>query len=94
MKADLIVAKLFELNKTTIATQAKKFKELITKSVVYVKAIKMMGDNIFNLGIENEALRDELGKVDEKGLDESRNRIKLSCDDQRNKKFILERMKL
>ncbi len=32
-----------------------------------------MGDEIFDLGVENEALRDELGEVDEKWLHESKN---------------------
>lgn len=84
---------LVELNKQTVATQAKKAEELIANQVVYVEAIKMMGDDIFDLGIENEALRDKLGDVDEKWLGESKNRIKLSYDDARKNKFILERMK-
>jgi hypothetical protein len=53
----------------------------------------MMGDDIFDLGIENKALREKLGEVDEKWLGESKNRIKLSYDDARKNKFILERMK-
>ena len=36
----------------------------------------MMGDEIFDLDVENEALRDKLGDVDEKWLSESKNRIK------------------
>jgi hypothetical protein len=51
----------------------------------------MMGDEIFDLGVENEALRDKIGEVDEKCLSESKNRIKLSYDDARKKKFILEK---
>ena len=38
----------------------------------------MMDDDIFDLGVENEALRDKLGEVDEKWLSESKNIIKLS----------------
>ncbi len=54
----------------------------------------MMGDDIFDLGVENEALRGKLGEVDEKWLGESnKNRIKLSYDDVRKNRFILERMK-
>ena len=48
----------------------------------------MMGDDIFDLGIENEALRGKLGEVDEKWLGESKNRIKLSYDDSRKNKLI------
>jgi len=35
----------------------------------------MMGDDIFDLGLENEALTSKLGEVDEKWLGESMNRI-------------------
>jgi hypothetical protein len=37
----------------------------------------------FLFRVENEALRRKLGEVDEKWLDESKNRIKLSYDDMR-----------
>jgi hypothetical protein len=53
----------------------------------------MMGDDIFDLGIENEALKGKLGLVDGKWLSESKSRIKLSYDDARKNHFILERMK-
>ncbi len=86
------IKELVELNKQTINTQAKKAEELIANQVFYVEAIKMMGDDIFDLGIENEALRRKLGEVDEKWLSKSKNRIKVSYNDARKNKFILERM--
>ncbi len=43
----------------------------------------MMGEDIFDLGVENEALRGILGQFDEKRLTESKNRIKLTYDDAR-----------
>ncbi len=43
----------------------------------------MMGEDIFDLGVENEALRGKLGQVDEKRLTESKNRIKLTYNDAR-----------
>jgi len=84
---------LVDLNKQTVATQAKKAEELTANLVVYNEAIKMMGDEIFELGVENEALRGKLGEVDGKWLNESKNRIKLTYDDEKKNKFILERMK-
>ena len=48
----------------------------------------MMGDEVFNLGIENEALRDKIGEVDEKWLNDSKNRIKLDYNDKKNKSNI------
>ena len=56
---------------------------------VYVEAIKLMGNVIFDLSIENEALREKLGKSDEKWLNESKNGIKLSYDDTRKSQFVL-----
>jgi hypothetical protein len=53
----------------------------------------MMGDDIFDLEIENEALRGKLREVDEKWLGESKNRIKLSYNDEKTNWFILERMR-
>jgi len=53
----------------------------------------MMGDDIFELGVENKALSGKLGEVDEKWLGECKNRIRLSYDDARKNHFILERMK-
>jgi hypothetical protein len=56
---------LVELGKQNIATQTKKAEESIAK-VVYIEAFKIMRDDIFDLGIENEVLRDKLGQIDEK----------------------------
>jgi hypothetical protein len=86
--------KILELYfKQNVATQAKKAEELTANLVVYSEAIKMMGDEIFDLGVENEALRDKIEEVDEKWLSESKNRIKLSYNDAKKNKFILERMR-
>ncbi len=52
-----------------------------------------MGDEIFDLGVENEALRGKFGEAVEKWLGESKNRIKLSYDDARKNQFILQGMK-
>ena len=84
---------LVEPNKQNVATQAKKAEELTANLVVYNEVIKMMGDEIFDLGVENEALREKIGEVDEKRLGESKNIIKLSYDDARKNKFILEKMR-
>ena len=75
------IKELVELNKQNVATQARKAEELTANLVVYNETIKMMGEEIFDLGVENEALRDKIGEVDEKWLSESKNRIKLSYND-------------
>ena len=50
----------------------------------------MVNDEIFDLGVENEALIDKIGEVDEKWLSESKNRIKLSYDDARKNVYFRE----
>jgi hypothetical protein len=45
------------------------------------------------LGVENEQLRGRLGKVDEKWLGESKNRIKLSYDDVRKNSLFYKQSK-
>src|SRR5271156_703746 len=87
-----IKEELIELKKQNVSTQAKRAEELTANLVVYSKAIEMMGDEIFDLGIENETLREKLGDVDEKWLTEEIQRIKISHNEGTKKKFILERM--
>src|SRR5215469_10151030 len=84
---------LIELNKQNISTRAKKAEELTANLVVYNEAVVMMGDEIFELGVENQALRDQLGEVDDKWLNESKSRIVCGYNDEKKNKFILDRMR-
>jgi hypothetical protein len=52
-----------------------------------------MGDEIFDLGVKNEALREKIGEADEIWLNDSKYRIKLTYNNDKNNKFILERIK-
>jgi hypothetical protein len=81
------------VSKQNIVTQAKKAEELTANQGVLFEAIKIMDYDIFDLGVENNALRGKLGVVDEKWLNDSKDRIKLTYDDDRKNKFILDRMK-
>lgn len=67
-----IKEKLIELRKQNISTQAKRAEELTANLIVCGKAIKMMGDEIFDMGVENKTLREKLGNVDEKWLSEEK----------------------
>jgi len=46
------------------------------------------------LGIDNETLRDKFGEVGEKWLTESKNRIKLICDEARKDHIHLQTIKI
>ena len=84
---------LIDLSKQTLVSKAKKAEELIANQIVYGEAIKIMADDIFDLDIENKTLRDKMGEVDEKWLQESKEKMKLTFNDERRNKLILERMK-
>lgn len=84
---------LVELGKQNISTRAKKAEELTANLIVYNEAIVMMGDEIFELGVENQTLRDRVGEVDENWLNESKTRLKLTYDDAKKNEYILNRMK-
>ncbi len=64
---------------------------MTTNLIAYYEAIKVIGDEIFYL--ENEALTDKQGEVNEKWLSKFKKRIKLSYDDKKKFRFIFERMK-
>ncbi len=85
---------LVELNKQTIATQAKKAQELIANQVVYVEVIKMMGWWLWYIWFRSwKRSTKEIGEVYEKWLSESKNRIKLTYIDARKNQFILKEWK-
>jgi hypothetical protein len=48
----------------------------------------MRGNDMVDLGVENEVLRGKLGEADEKRMSESKSRIKLSHDNARKNWFI------
>ena len=54
---------------------------------MYNKAIKMMGNEIFDLGVEDEALNVKLGEDYKKCLSESKNRIKFPYNDEKKNRF-------
>ena len=84
---------LVKLGEQNISTRAKKAEELTANQVVYNEAIIMMGDDIFELDIEVEALRNQLGEVNENWLNESKSETKLKYDDAKKNDRILNRMR-
>lgn len=84
---------LIDYRNQNMATQVKKGEDLIMNQVVYNKAFKMMGDEIFDLGMENETLREQIGDVDEKWLAEKKEINKVKYDDFTKNQYILNKMK-
>jgi len=98
LKSDPIVrqqikADLIEYNKQGLVTQAKKGEELTAIVPVIKQAIQIMGDDIYELGIENEILRDKMGNVDEKWLSQTKVNIMSKTMIPEKNNYILNRMK-
>ena len=62
---------LKDYHNQTLATQSIKGAELTAKVAVYNEAIYMMGDVIYDQGIEIDVLKDKIGNIDDGWLQKS-----------------------
>ena len=60
---------LKEFNQKSLATQAKKGKQLVSMVPAIKKDFNLMGDDIVELFTENDALKSKIGSYDEKWLE-------------------------
>ena len=89
---------LIKFNKQNLVTQAKKGEELVAIVPVIKQAIQIMGDDIYELGVENDILRNKMGDVDEKWLSQTKTNITSNSTNSpeglaRKNAYILNRMK-
>ena len=52
-----------------------------------------MGDDIVELSVENESLKNQIGDYDEKWLQESKAKLLKDIDDEKRANLIMSRMK-
>ena len=57
------------------------------------KAFNLTGDDIVELSVENESLKNQIGEYDEKRLQESKVRLLKEFDDEKRANLIISRMK-
>ena len=84
---------LKECNQQSLTTQAKKGKQLVSMMPAIKKAFNLMGDDIVELSVENESLKNEIGEYDEKWLQESKAKLLKEIDDEKRANLIMLRMK-
>ena len=76
-------------NNQPIATQAKKGELLVSMMTAIKKAVDLMGTDIVELSMENDALKNNVGSHDEKWLEESKaNLLKEIVDAERANLFM------
>ena len=84
---------LKEFNQQSLTTQAKKGEQLASMMPAIKKAFNLMGDDIVELNVENETLKNQIGEYDEKWLQESKARLLKDIDDKKRADIIMSRMK-
>ena len=57
------------------------------------KAFNLLGDDIIELSVENDTLKNQIGDYDQKWLEESKARLLKDIDDKKRADLIMSRMK-
>ena len=59
---------LKDFNQQSLSTQSKKGEQLVSMMPAIKKAFNLLGDDIIELSVENESLKNQIGEFDEKWL--------------------------
>ena len=84
---------LKDFNQQSLTNQAKKGEQLVSMMPAIKKALNLLGDDIVELTVENESLKNQIGDYDEKWLQESKAKLLKDIDDERRANLIMSRMK-
>ena len=84
---------LKEFNFQSFTIQAKKGEQLVSMMPAIKKAFNLMGDDIVELSVENESLKNQIGQYDEKWHQESKLKLLKEIDDEKRANSIMSRMK-
>ena len=61
-----IVQDLKDFNQQSLSTEAKKGEQLVSMMPAFKKAFNLLGDDIIELSVENDALKNQIGDYDPK----------------------------
>ena len=84
---------LKDFNQQSLTTQAKKGEQLVSMMSAIKRAFNLMGDDIVELSVENESLKNQIGDYDEKWLQKSKAKLLKDIDDEKRASLIISRMK-
>ena len=84
---------LKEFNQQSLTTQAKKGEQLVSMMPAIKKAFNLLGDDIIELSVENDALKNQIGNYDQKWLEESKVKLLKDINDEKRANLIMSRMK-
>ena len=69
-------------NQQSLSTQAKKGEQLTSMMPAIKKAFSLLGDDIIELIVENDTLKNQIGDYDQKWLEKSKARLLKDIDDK------------
>ena len=84
---------LKDFNQQTLSTQAKKGEQLTSMMPAIKKTFIVLGDDIIELSVENDALKYQIGDYDQKLLEESKAKLLKEISDEKRANLIMSRMK-
>ena len=84
---------LKEFNQQSLSTQAKKGEMLTAMMPSIKKAFNVLGDDIIELSVENDALKNQIGDYDQKWIEESKAKLLKDINDEKRANLIMSRMK-
>ena len=84
---------LKDFNQQSLSTQAKKGEQLVPMIPAIKKTFNLLGDDIIELSVENDALKNQIGDYDQKWLEESKTKLLKDIKDEKRGNLIMFRMK-
>ena len=84
---------LKDFNQQSLSTRAKKGEHLVSMMPAIKKAFNLLDNDIVELTVENESLKNQIGDYDEKWLQESKAKLLKDIEDEKRANLIMSRMK-
>ena len=84
---------LKDFNQQSLSPQAEKGEQLVSMMPAIKKAFNLLGDDIIELSVENDALKNQIGEYDQKWLEESKAKLLKDINDEKRANLIMSRMK-
>ena len=90
---DNTIQDLKDFNQQSLSTQAKKGEQLTSMMPAIKKALNLLGDDIIDLSVENDALKNQIGDYDQKWLEESKTKLLKDINGEKMANLIMSRTK-
>ena len=84
---------LKDFNQQSLSTQVKKGEQLVSMMPAIKKAFNLLGDDIIELSVEKDALKNQIGDYDQKWLEESKAKLLKDINVEKRANLIMFRMK-